>query len=231
MFTAANAAALLGWATRLATRGQPRPLQITCPPFPTIHKDTRQPGCVSIYRRSNVRQLSTSTQCMCVCVCMPSLCMCVCVCNCIASCLTPTRHNVSLTSPSLPISQFAPLYTSPTLPPPKYKHKVQTMQSEKKQFSMLASIIAPPLCFSFFFFYLLPFELWQTCAKSHSVLFSACCCCCTETNQFGKHHLLLLRKQRRQLKRHAELQLHTGCLSLVLTEPALPTACASECRR
>lgn len=85
---------------------------------------------------------------------------------------------------------------------------------------MLASIIAPPLCFSFFFFfiffYLLPFELWQTCAKSHSVLFSACCCCCTETNQFGKHHLLLLRKQRRQLKRHAELQLHTGCLSLSL---------------
>lgn len=80
-----------------------------------------------------------------VCVCLLSVC--VCVCNCIASCLTPTRHNVSLTSPSLPISQFAPLYTSPTLPPPKYKHKVQTMQSEKNNFRCLFRL-SHPLCVS-----------------------------------------------------------------------------------
>lgn len=126
---------------------------------------------------------------------------------------------------------ICPTVHLPNLPATKIQTQSANNAERIKQFSMLASIIAPPLCFSFFFFYLLPFELWQTCAKSHSVLFSACCCCCTETNQFDKHHLLLLRKQRRQLKRHAELQLHTGYLSLVLTEPALPTACASECRR
>lgn len=222
MFTAANAAAQLGWATRLATRGQPRPLQIIypSPSFPYIHKDTRQPGCVSIYRRSNVRQLSTSTQCMCVCVSSVPLCLCVCVIALLRALRPPDttfrsrrRRCQSLNLP----------HCTPPHPPlgQNTNTKCKQCRAKKNNFRCLLRL-SHPLCVSRSSASSISFL--SNCGKRapSRILFCSvpvvvaalkqinlaniiCCCCCGRRAADAS---------RRQLKRHAELQPHTGCLSL-----------------
>lgn len=182
---------------------------------------TRQPGCDSIYRRSNVYPASTSTRRICVCV--------------IALCFVPYAHprHVSLTSLSLPISlslsicrTLNPLY--PLAPrrcsaATRRKDKIQTQSAnnaEQKQknrrnirFSLRLS--HPPLFLVLL--YLLPFSTTTTIqsvgkrapSRIFYFFFSLCFFLLllhfvlffvveTETNQFCKQIFvfLLLRKRR-----------------------------------
>lgn len=160
--------------------------------------------------------------------------MCVCLCvwvyNCIASCFTPTRDNVSLTSPSsLPISQFAPLYPSPPLRQNTYI-KCKQCTAKKKTIFAACFDYRTPLCVSCFssssIFFL------SNCGKrapsrilfcSLSVVVAALkqinlanniCCCCGRRISRGSGAAGV---SRRRLKHQAELQLYTGCHSLALS--------------